>query len=122
MKERVVAKKSSDKERKKGQVTDATFAAIRQSFQEAIEHAKGERADLRTTRVRLPEPPKPIRPSRIVAVRSKLGFSQAMFARYLNVSTKAVQAWEQGLRTPSDAALRLLIVAERHPEAIMDAC
>jgi len=34
---------------------------------------------------------------------------------------KAVQAWEQGLRTPSDAALRLLIVAERHPEAIVDA-
>lgn len=98
------------------------FSEIRQSFREAIEHARGERADLRTTEVELPGPPKPIRPTRIVAVRCKLNFSQAMFARYLNVSTKTVQAWEQGRRVPSEAALRLLMVAERHPEAIMDAC
>ena len=34
--------------------------------------------------------------------------SQAVFAATLNVSTKTVQAWEQGLRTPSQASARLL--------------
>ena len=121
MKKLIAAKKKNSKHRKTSYVTESEFAEVRQAFQEAIGHASGKRADLRTTKIQLPGPPKPIQPSRIVAVRSRLGFSQKMFARYLNVSTKAVQAWEQGLRNPSDAALRLLIVAERHPEAIMDA-
>jgi putative transcriptional regulator len=43
-----------------------------------------------------------------------------MFARLLNVSMKTVQAWEQGTRTPSDAGLKLLAIAEKHPEALLD--
>jgi DNA-binding transcriptional regulator YiaG len=30
-----------------------------------------------------------------------------------------LQAWEQGLRTPSDAALKLLNIAKNHPEALI---
>jgi len=37
----------------------------------------------------------------------------------LNVSVKTVQAWEQGLRQPSDAALKLLTIAKKHPEALL---
>jgi DNA-binding transcriptional regulator YiaG len=35
------------------------------------------------------------------------------------VSVKTVQAWEQGVRVPSDAALKLLSVAKHHPEALL---
>ena len=43
-----------------------------------------------------------------------------MVARLLNASTKTVQAWEQGRRKPSEAALRLLAVAEKYPETLLD--
>ena len=44
--------------------------------------------------------------------------SQAVFARLLNVSTKTVQSWEQGVRTPSHASRRLLQIYSQHPEAV----
>ena len=37
--------------------------------------------------------------------------SQAVFARYLNVSTKLVQAWEAGRLTPDGVAAHHRIVA-----------
>jgi putative transcriptional regulator len=50
------------------------------------------RADLRTTT--LPRPPKELSPKEIAQVRSQLNVSQAVFARYLDISTKTVQSWE----------------------------
>jgi DNA-binding transcriptional regulator YiaG len=49
----------------------------------------------------------------------RLNLSQAVFAGVLNVSVKTVQAWEQGLRQPSDAALKLLTIAKKHPEVLL---
>lgn len=56
----------------------------------------------------------------IVELRERLNFSQGMLARALNVSPSTVQAWEAGRRTPSDAALKLLAIAEKHPEDLFD--
>jgi putative transcriptional regulator len=42
-----------------------------------------------------------------------------VFARLLNVSLKTVQAWEQGIRQPGDAALKLLTIARKNPEALL---
>jgi DNA-binding transcriptional regulator YiaG len=36
--------------------------------------------------------------------------SKAIFAGMLNLSTKTVQSWEEGVRKPSQAALRLIQV------------
>jgi len=55
---------------------------------------------------------------RIREVRVRLGFNQNTFAQALNVSGQTVRAWEQGVNAPSGAALRLLEVAERHPEVL----
>jgi len=54
-----------------------------------------------------------------VKLRQQLNLSQAVFASVLNVSVKTVQAWEQGLRQPSDAALKLLTIAKKHPEVLL---
>jgi DNA-binding transcriptional regulator YiaG len=55
----------------------------------------------------------------IARIRLKLNCSQAVFAMMLNISPKTVQAWEQGLREPGDAALKLLSIAKKHPEILL---
>ena len=57
----------------------------------------------------------------IAATRHKLGLSQNRFARLLGISLRTLHHWEQGTRTPSGAARVLLRLAERHPEAVLDA-
>lgn len=76
-----------------------------------------QRADLRVTV--LPAPPSRMSQTEIVELRQNLNCSQAVFARLLNVSLKTVQAWEQGVREPGDAALKLLAIARKNPEALL---
>src|SRR5881296_2446917 len=91
------------------------FAELLDSANEALEHAKGKR-ELRTTE--LPPPPTPVDGGAIRRLRTRLKMSQAVFARYLNVSTKLVQAWESDRRTPDGPALVLLHIAARQPHLI----
>jgi putative transcriptional regulator len=103
--------------KKKKYMSDEDFAELKLSLEQALQHASGERHDLRTTT--LPAPPKPMKKQEIVKLRQQLNLSQAVFASVLNVSVKTVQAWEQGLRQPSDAALKLLTIAKKHPEVLL---
>jgi putative transcriptional regulator len=57
---------------------------------------------------------------RIQKIRRGLDVSQRVFAEMLNVSLATVRSWEQGARTPDGAATRLLSIAERHPETIIE--
>jgi putative transcriptional regulator len=91
------------------------FAELMDSMGEALEHARGKR-ELRTTV--LPDEPTAMSASDIRALRDELNASQAVFARYLNVSTQLVQAWESNRRRPEGAALRLLEVGKREPAAV----
>src|SRR5262245_39836931 len=103
---------------KKGKyMSEERFADLEESLQQALQHARGERHDLRTT-VRA-APPKPMKKREIIKLRQQLNLSQPRFASVLNVSVKTVQAWEQGLREPSDAALKLLTIAKKHPEVLL---
>ena len=52
-------------------------------------------------------------PQKIVEVRNKAGVSQAVFARYLTVSTGTVSKWENGKKHPSGPALKLLDLVKR---------
>lgn len=94
---------------------DETFVELLGSANEALEHAQGKRS-LRTTT--LPLPPKSLNGRAVKRVRASLHASQAVFARYLNVSTKLVQAWEADRRTPEGPALVLLHIAARQPDVI----
>jgi putative transcriptional regulator len=95
---------------------ERTFSELLEATREALEHAKGRR-DLRTTV--LPAAPQPMTAEDVRRLRSRLNASQALFASYLNVSTKLVQAWEANRRTPDGAALRLLRIAEKAPELLL---
>ena len=92
-----------------------TFGELLGSMKEALEHAEGKQ-NLRTTT--LPLPPAPLSGRAVKRVRAALHASQAVFARYLNVSTKLVQAWEAGRRVPEGPALVLLHVAAAQPGLI----
>ena len=92
-----------------------TFAELLGSMKEALEHAEGKR-NLKTTT--MPLPPAPLDGRAVKRARAALHASQAVFARYLNVSTKLVQAWEAGRRVPDGPALVLLHIAADQPELI----
>ncbi len=108
------------KAKKKGAHMDAeAFSELTESLNEALQHARGERHDLRTTtRENLPAPPRAMSGAQISHIRQGLNFSQAVFAHALNLNVKTVQGWEQGLRRPSGASLKLLAIAEVHPEIL----
>lgn len=95
------------------------FEDLRSGLLAAIDHAKGKRADLRTTS--LPRPPKELSAKEIAKLRTRLNVSQAVFASYLNISKRTVQAWEQGLGKPSGASLKLLAIAKKDPKVLFEA-
>ena len=92
------------------------FEMVMAGLKDSIAYSKGEKMSLVTTRV--PAPPPPMDAQKVIQVRKRLNMSQGLFAAALNVSTKTVQGWEQGLRTPSNASLRLLQIAQRQPQAV----
>jgi|SRR4051812_18437243 putative transcriptional regulator len=84
-------------------------------------HASGqEKLTLRTTSLKLPRPIKPIKPKEIVAMRTKYGVSQAVFARLLNVPKVTAISWEKGRRKPTGAALRLLEIVRKNPSILQE--
>jgi DNA-binding transcriptional regulator YiaG len=64
--------------------------------------------------------PRPYAKADVVRVREKLGLSQSVFALALGKSAPTVRSWEQGVRDPDPAANRLLEIADRHPEIILE--
>jgi len=108
------------KKTKKEYMSDETFAELMESAEQALAYERGERKGYRVTQVTVPKPPQPMSSREIAGLRKQLNYSQSIFARVLNVSTKTVQAWEQGVRVPSDAALKLLTIAKRRPEVLLE--
>lgn len=73
-----------------------------------------------TARRATAEPAPQFEAAHIAKLRKQLKLSQPVFAEALNVSPAAVKAWEQGMNSPGGAALRLLQIAEAHPEVILE--
>jgi putative transcriptional regulator len=56
---------------------------------------------------------KSLSPDQIRHIRMREKASQAVFARYLNVTTSLVSQWERGEKRPRGASLKLLTLVER---------
>jgi putative transcriptional regulator len=102
-------------------MSDEAFGDLKEALEGALAFERGERLDLKVTRIQAPRPPKAMSPKDIARIRERLNCSQAVFAMMLNISPKTVQAWEQGSREPGDAALKLLTIAKNHPEILLEA-
>lgn len=61
-----------------------------------------------------------IKPPDVKNLRKKYNLSQNAFADLFGISVKTLRNWEQGRRTPLGPSRVLLLVAAKHPEAILD--
>jgi putative transcriptional regulator len=88
------------------------FEQLKAGLEGSIAFSRGELSLVTTA---LPAPPPRPEPTQIAELRNSLRMSQAVFAAVINVSPKTVQSWEQGVRRPSHAALRMLEVIREDP-------
>ena len=56
----------------------------------------------------------------IIAARNNLKLSQSQFAELLGVSKRTLEQWEQERREPSRAAQRLIQIAIRRPDVLIE--
>ena len=75
------------------------FEDLKEGLQEAIDFEKGNGKAKTTTYII--DPVRSYSNVEIKAVRNKAGMTQAVFANYLGVSKKTVEAWELGRTHPT---------------------
>ena len=85
--------------------------SIIKGLDEAIKDAKSEKKILKRDSITV-VPVKKYKGKEVRRIRNKIGFSQSLFANYLGVSKKTVEAWESGTNSPSGTASRLLNMME----------
>ncbi|HEY0022753.1 MAG TPA: NadS family protein [Longimicrobium sp.] len=90
------------------------FDELVASLEEAAAHSRGD-LDLPAERIHFFGEPDPRE------IRARLGMTQDRFAEALGISVKTLRNWEQGRRDPSGPAMRLLRIAEKHPEILLEA-
>lgn len=103
---------------------DITFDAdsLIGALTDVRDHVRGTRKlTMHTSKVELPRTTASIKPREIAAIRRNLNVSQTVFASLLNVPEVTAASWEKGRRHPSGAAVRLLQIARKHPEVLLQA-
>ena len=107
----------------KAQKKDTFGRQLVDAAREAVQIERGETQPARVTMYTAAEakvePPPQYVAERIRGIRGQMALSQPVFAAALNVSAETVRAWEQGKREPDGPTLRLLEVAEQHPEVLL---
>ena len=89
------------------------FDEIKLGVEQAIAYEKGE---LKAKKVTLSIAPVDVfTPSEIKSIRNSTGLTQNLFAKYMGVSVKTVEAWESGRNHPEGAACRLLALTRNDP-------
>jgi putative transcriptional regulator len=85
-------------------------------FADDLESGATIETKLTVRQVRVIPKPSSYPPTRVRAVRERIGASQEVFAQLLAVSPMTVRSWEQGLRQPSAIARRFLDEIEMSPK------
>ena len=92
----------------------SVFKQIKTGLEEAIAYERGT-LEARVTKLSV-EPVTHYDPAEIKSIRQNTGFTQAVFAQYMGVSVKTVEAWEAGRNHPEGAACRLLALTKADPQ------
>lgn len=90
------------------------FEDLREGLQQAIDFEKGT-GKAKTT-VFMISPVTKYSNKEIKAIRNKAGMTQTVFANYMGVSKKTVEAWELGRTHPTGPAYRLLNILDQGKE------
>ncbi len=89
------------------------YEEIKSSLEQAIEYEKGNLKARKTTLSVMPLDT--FTSSEIKEIRNKTGLTQVLFAKYMGVSVKTVEAWEAGKNSPEGAARRMLTLTRTDP-------
>jgi len=93
-------------------------SSVMASIHETAEglHAAGvmDKQTMRKFDVACLTPVRPLTAAEIRALREREGASQAVFARYLNVTTGLISQWERGEKHPQGPSLKLLSLVAKH--------
>ncbi len=89
------------------------FDDIKKGLEQAIDYEKGD-LKAKTTTLSI-TPVDRFIPSEIKQIRTSTGLTQVLFAKFLGVSVKTVEAWESGRNHPEGAACRLLTMTKNDP-------
>ncbi len=92
---------------------ETPFERLKASIEEMNAHRAGRRK-LPPERIHFAGEPDPRR------IRAGMQLSQEDFAHVLGISVRTLQNWEQGRRRPTGPAMKLLRIAERHPELLLE--
>ena len=93
---------------------NSLFDDLKTGLQEAVDFEKGQ--GQAKTRILMIEPVKKYTNEEIKRIRNKSGMTQSVFANYLGVSKKTVEAWELGRTHPTGPAYRLINILEQEKE------
>ena len=88
------------------------FELLKEGLNDIIEYQKGKKK-LKKRTVKIPEPANNYSAKDVKRIRESLNYSQNLFARFLNVSVRTVEARESGRRVPNHVALRLLEIVDK---------
>lgn len=91
---------------------DELFAELIASVKEGGEILRGEKKPSRTF---------PYDRLDIKRIRERYDLTQEQFAAMLGISVRTLRNWEQGRRVPEGPAMVLLRVADKNPQAVLDA-
>ena len=86
------------------------FDTLMTSLNEAVAIERGELKGRKT--VYEIQPVKKYDNTEIKQIRTSVGMTQLLFAKYMGVSSKTVEAWEKGTNHPTGTACRLISMLE----------
>lgn len=86
------------------------FDTLMASLNEAVAIERGELKGRKT--VYEIQPVKKYDNTEIKQIRTSVGMTQLLFAKYMGVSSKTVEAWEKGTNHPTGTACRLISMLE----------
>lgn len=92
----------------------SVFDQIKTGLEEAIAFERGT-LEAKTTKLTV-TPVDSYDASEIKEIRRSTGFTQVVFAQFMGVSVKTVEAWEAGRNHPEGAACRLLALTKNDPQ------
>jgi len=90
------------------------FTDLKAGLEEALDHARGRPIAGRERTISIER-------SEVRAARLKAGMTQEQFAIVLGASVDTLRKWEQGARTPSGAAARLVRIIAFRPSIVEEA-
>lgn len=89
------------------------YDGIMQGLNEAVAYNEGKIKA--RTKVMSIEPVPEFEATEIKSIRNELGMTQVLFAGFMGVSTKTVEAWEAGRNMPDGPARRILAMVKMDP-------